>query len=56
MPPSSSAIRKTVEAHIDRHPDQRDALAGLLAALDGPVDVPARTTLPEHVTAPAALS
>ncbi|MFF9914725.1 NUDIX domain-containing protein [Streptomyces sp. NPDC013457] len=55
MPPSSSAIRKTVEAYLGRHPDERDALAGLLAALDRPVDMTARTTLPGHVTCSAVV-
>ncbi|MEW2630140.1 NUDIX domain-containing protein [Streptomyces sp. NPDC048389] len=55
MPPSSSSIRKTVEAYLDRHPGERDALAGLLAALDRPVDVTARTTLPAHVTCSAVV-
>ncbi|MGW2485611.1 NUDIX domain-containing protein [Streptomyces sp. NPDC001606] len=55
MPPSSSSIRKTVEAYLGRHPDERDALAGLLAALDRPVDVTARTTLPGHITCSAVV-
>lgn len=55
MPPSSSSIRKTVEAYLGRHPDERVTLAGLLAALDRPVDVTARTTLPVHVTCSAVI-
>ncbi|MFF5846424.1 NUDIX domain-containing protein [Streptomyces massasporeus] len=55
MSPSSSAIRKTVEAYLDRHPGERDALVGLLAGLDRPVDVTARTTLPGHVTCSAVV-
>ncbi|MFE8941085.1 NUDIX domain-containing protein [Streptomyces sp. NPDC007872] len=55
MPPSSSSIRKTVETYLERHPDECDALAGPLAALDGPVDVTARTTLPGHVTCSAVI-
>jgi 8-oxo-dGTP pyrophosphatase MutT (NUDIX family) len=55
MPPSSSAIRKTVEAYLGRHPGERDALAELLAALDRPIDVTARTTLPGHVTCSAVV-
>ncbi|GAA2771100.1 hypothetical protein GCM10010521_55880 [Streptomyces rameus] len=55
MPPSSSSIRKTVETYLERHPGERDALAGLLAALDRPVDVTARTTLPGHVTCSAVV-
>ncbi|WP_447034661.1 NUDIX hydrolase [Streptomyces sp. DSM 118878] len=55
MPPSSSSIRKTVEAYCGRHPGERDALAGLLAALERPVDVAARTTLPGHITCSAVV-
>ncbi|MFE5513876.1 NUDIX domain-containing protein [Streptomyces sp. NPDC056529] len=55
MPPSSSAIRKTIEAYLDRHPDERAALAGLLAMLEQPVDVTARTALPGHVTCSAVV-
>ncbi|WP_435057721.1 NUDIX hydrolase [Streptomyces sp. bgisy060] len=55
MPPSPSSIRKTVEAYLGRHPGERDALAGLLAALDRPADVTARTTLPGHVTCSAVV-
>ncbi|MFD8666284.1 NUDIX domain-containing protein [Streptomyces microflavus] len=43
MPPSSTAIRRTVEAYLGRHPEERDALAGLLAALTRPDDTAART-------------
>ncbi|MEU5662095.1 NUDIX hydrolase [Streptomyces longwoodensis] len=55
MPPSSTAIRRTVEGYLGRHPGERDALSGLLAALDHPVDVTARTTLPGHVTCSAVV-
>ncbi|MEU5578861.1 NUDIX domain-containing protein [Streptomyces huasconensis] len=55
MPPNSSAIRTTIDRYLDRHPDERDALAGLLAALDRPGDVTARTTLPGHVTCSAVV-
>ncbi|MEW1815841.1 NUDIX domain-containing protein [Streptomyces diastaticus] len=55
MPPSSTAVRKTVEAYLGRHPGERDALAELLGALDRPVDTTARTTLPEHVTCSAVV-
>ncbi|MEU2226715.1 NUDIX domain-containing protein [Streptomyces sp. NPDC018347] len=55
MPPSSSAIRRTVEAYLDRHPGERDALGDLLSALDRPVDATARTTLPGHVTCSAVV-
>ncbi|MFE6456674.1 NUDIX domain-containing protein [Streptomyces cinereoruber] len=55
MPPSSSGIRKTIETYLDRHPEERDALAELLAVLEQPVDVTARTTLPGHVTCSAVV-
>ncbi|MET9778815.1 NUDIX domain-containing protein [Streptomyces sp. NPDC006367] len=55
MPPNSSSIRKTVEAYLGHHPDERDALAGLLAALDRPAEMTARTTLPGHVTCSAVV-
>lgn len=55
MPPSPTAIRRTVEAYLGRHPGEHDALAGLLAALDRPVDATARTTLPGHVTCSAVV-
>ncbi|MDX3025657.1 NUDIX hydrolase [Streptomyces acidiscabies] len=55
MPPSSTTIRRTVEAYLGRHPGERDALAGLLAALNRPVDATARTTLPAHITCSAAV-
>ncbi|MEU7647268.1 NUDIX domain-containing protein [Streptomyces huasconensis] len=55
MPPSSSAIRTTIDRYLDRHPDERDTLAELLAALNGPGDVTARTTLPGHVTCSAVV-
>ncbi|MEU5811237.1 NUDIX domain-containing protein [Streptomyces sp. NPDC047718] len=55
MPPSSTVIRATVEAYLGRHPGERDALAGLLSALDRPVDVTTRTTLPGHVTSSAVV-
>ncbi|WP_037853710.1 NUDIX hydrolase [Streptomyces sp. NRRL S-340] len=55
MPPTSTAIRRTVEAYLGRHPGERDALAGLLSALGRPVDATARTTLPGHVTCSAVV-
>ncbi|MFJ7342771.1 NUDIX domain-containing protein [Streptomyces sp. NPDC101110] len=55
MPPCSSAIRKTLETYLGRHPGERDALAGLLAGLDRPFDVTCRTTLPGHVTCSAVV-
>lgn len=55
MPPSSTAIRRTVEAYLGWHPGERDALTELLAALDRPVDATARTTMPGHVTCSAVV-
>lgn len=55
MPPSSSAIREAVETYLGRRPGERDALARLLAALDRPLDVTSRTTLPGHVTCSAVV-
>ncbi|MGX5185021.1 NUDIX hydrolase [Streptomyces avermitilis] len=51
----SSTIRKTVETYLGRYPDESDALVGLLTALDRPVDVTARTTLPGHITCSAVV-
>ncbi|MFJ8785844.1 NUDIX domain-containing protein [Streptomyces sp. NPDC102476] len=50
-----STIRKTVETYLGRYPDESDALVGLLTALDRPVDVTARTTLPGHITCSAVV-
>ncbi|WP_225827203.1 NUDIX hydrolase [Streptomyces naphthomycinicus] len=55
MPPNSTAIRRTVEAYLGRHPGEHDALAELLAALDRPGDVTARTALPGHITCSAVV-
>ncbi|MFJ7775895.1 NUDIX domain-containing protein [Streptomyces yangpuensis] len=55
MSPSSTAILRTVEAYLSRHPGEHDALVGLLAALDRPVDATARTTLPGHITCSAVI-
>ncbi|MER6307696.1 NUDIX domain-containing protein [Streptomyces sp. NPDC001657] len=55
MSPNSTAIRRTVETYLSQHPGERDTLAGLLAALDRPVDATARTTLPGHVTCSAVV-
>jgi 8-oxo-dGTP pyrophosphatase MutT (NUDIX family) len=55
MPPSHSAIRETVEAYLVRHPGERAALSGLLAALDGPEDATSRRTMPGHVTCGAVV-
>ncbi|MFD7409005.1 NUDIX domain-containing protein [Streptomyces sp. NPDC059866] len=55
MPPSHSPIRRTVETYLARHPGERDALAGLLAALDGSADATSRATLPAHITCSAVV-
>ncbi|GAA0612316.1 NUDIX hydrolase [Streptomyces crystallinus] len=55
MPPSPTAIRRTAEAYLDRHPSERAALAGLLTALNRTVDASARTTLPGHIMCSAVI-
>ncbi|WP_323182419.1 MULTISPECIES: NUDIX domain-containing protein [unclassified Streptomyces] len=50
VPPSHAHVRKTVEAYLTHHPDERKTLAGLLSALDQPDDATSRTALPGHVT------
>ncbi|MFF3691436.1 NUDIX domain-containing protein [Streptomyces sp. NPDC002187] len=56
MPPTTrSAIRRTVEAYLDRHRRERDALAGLLANLHGPAGPTSRTRLPGHITCSAVV-
>ncbi|MFF2226971.1 NUDIX domain-containing protein [Streptomyces globisporus] len=55
MSPSSTAIRRTVEAYLDRHPGEHDALTGLLAALERPADSATGTTLPGRITCSAVV-
>lgn len=55
MSPSSTAIRRTVEAYLGRHPGERDALARLLAALDRAFDATVRMPLPGHITCSAVV-
>ncbi|GAA3387342.1 NUDIX domain-containing protein [Streptomyces roseoviridis] len=55
MPPSVPHLRSLVTAYLDRHPDERDALAGLLAALDAGGDPTDRSALPGHVTCGAVV-
>ncbi|MFJ8676955.1 NUDIX domain-containing protein [Streptomyces sp. NPDC093589] len=55
MPPSPSLIRSTIEAYLQRHPDERSGLDALLTALDRPADPTSRTALPGHVTCGAVL-
>ncbi|MFH8610991.1 NUDIX hydrolase [Streptomyces sp. NPDC018029] len=52
MSPSSTAIRRTIEAYLTRHPNERDALTGLLATLNRPLDP---TTLSGHITCSALI-
>ncbi|MEU7071842.1 NUDIX domain-containing protein [Streptomyces narbonensis] len=55
MPPSSTHIRTLLTAYLDRHPGERDALAGLRATLDAAGDPTGRTTLPGHITCSVAV-
>jgi 8-oxo-dGTP pyrophosphatase MutT (NUDIX family) len=55
MPPCLSHIRTVVTAYLDRRPGERDALAGLLAALDAGAEPTNRTTLPAHITCSAVV-
>ncbi|WP_411075681.1 NUDIX domain-containing protein [Streptomyces sp. cmx-4-7] len=54
MPPSRARIRSLLSDYLDRHPGERDALAGLSAALDAAADtiadVTGRSVLPGHIT------
>ncbi|MEV7384396.1 hypothetical protein [Streptomyces lydicus] len=44
-----------VTAYLDRHPGERDALAGLLVALDTGAEPTSRTTRPGHITCSAVV-
>ncbi|MER7780436.1 NUDIX domain-containing protein [Streptomyces sp. NPDC096191] len=55
MPPSRSHIRATVESYLSRHHEEREALEGLLAVLDGTGEPSSRATLPGHVTCSAVV-
>ncbi|MFJ4341547.1 NUDIX domain-containing protein [Streptomyces sp. NPDC088915] len=50
MPPSHARIRGLLSDYLGHHPGERDALAGLSAALDATTDATDRSTLPGHVT------
>lgn len=50
-----SHIRATAEGYLARHPEEREALAGLLCLLDGADDPSSRATLPGHVTCTAVV-
>ncbi|RPK60014.1 putative DHNTP pyrophosphohydrolase [Streptomyces sp. ADI95-17] len=55
VPPTRSHIRTTAEAYLDRYPDEREALTGLLSVLDSIDDPCSRATLPGHVTCSAVI-
>ena len=55
MPPTRTHIRKVVDAYLDHRPQERDALAALLAALDTTAEPTCRTTLPGHITCSAVI-
>ncbi|MDV5143431.1 NUDIX domain-containing protein [Streptomyces sp. SBC-4] len=55
MPPSPVHIRSLLTAYLDRHPAERGALGGLLAALDTPGAPISSTTLPRHITCSVAV-
>lgn len=48
--PSRDHLRSTVAEYLARHPVERDALSGLLAALEGEEDPTHRASLPGHIT------
>lgn len=53
MPPSAHHIRAVTEAYLARHPDERDSLTLLFAALAAADDPTNRKTFPTHVTCSA---
>ncbi|MET8768567.1 NUDIX domain-containing protein [Streptomyces sp. NPDC004658] len=55
MPPSRSHIRATIETYLARHAEEREALDGLLAVLDGAGEPSSRATLPAHITCSAVV-
>lgn len=48
-------IAKVVDAYLDRHPDERQRLAPLLASLDQQAAITTRSTFTGHVTCSAIL-
>lgn len=56
MSPSRSHIHTVTMRYLDRHPEEREALSGLLLVLGGPGDPSGRATLPGHVTCCAAVT
>ncbi|MDN3260838.1 NUDIX domain-containing protein [Streptomyces sp. CSDS2] len=55
MLPSRSHIRATIETYLARHAEEREALDGLLAVLDGAGEPSSRATLPAHVACSAVV-
>ncbi|MEV7868798.1 NUDIX domain-containing protein [Streptomyces sp. NPDC088124] len=55
LPPSTDHIRAVTEAHLARHPNERDSLTLLFAALAGTDASTSRKTFPAHVTCSAIL-
>ncbi|MEU6573533.1 NUDIX domain-containing protein [Streptomyces sp. NPDC046805] len=55
VPPTRSHIRAATEAYLARHLHEREALAGLLALLDGGDEPTSRATLPGHITCSAVV-
>ncbi|MFJ2716892.1 NUDIX hydrolase [Streptomyces sp. NPDC087437] len=55
MPPSTDHVRSVTEAYLARHPDERDSLTLLFAALAGTDAPTSRKTFPAHVTCSAIL-
>ncbi|MFI8823522.1 NUDIX domain-containing protein [Streptomyces sp. NPDC053431] len=55
MPPTLPRIRTLVTAYLDRHADERDAMAGLLEALEADGNPTDRSALPGHITCSAVV-
>ncbi|MFJ2130393.1 hypothetical protein ACIOMQ_05660 [Streptomyces sp. NPDC087845] len=55
MAPAVHHIRSITEAYLARHPEERDSLAPLFAALAASDDPTSRKTYPAHVTCSAIL-
>ncbi|MDJ0465767.1 NUDIX domain-containing protein [Streptomyces sp. H27-C3] len=56
MAPAVHHIRSVTEAYLARHPEERDSLTTLFAALAAPDDPTSRKTYPAHVTCSAILT
>ncbi|MFD8414018.1 class I SAM-dependent methyltransferase [Streptomyces sp. NPDC059650] len=55
MPPALPHIRALLTSYLNQHPGEREALAGLLTALDTDRDPTSRSALPGHVTCGAVV-